>query len=192
MRKILFRNSSYVLCTLVAISLSLAVCGMAGIAPHYTFNLSITALLFSLSIFVFIYSCVYMSLFWTMISVSSFCMSIMLLIDFLRGGGHWLPVFNGRLWCAESIFFMTIGAVVFYFSAWRKSGLTRMRKITLATFGLSILVVSALYLCGAPLWLSYLALYAGFGVLLYGYRVPLFWGHYKKMGVNNIIEDVIH
>lgn len=67
-----------------------------------------------------------------------------------------------------------------------------MRKITLATFGIIILAVSALYLCGGPLWLSYLALYAGFGVLIYGYRVPLFWDHYKSIGVNNISEDAVH
>lgn len=188
----IFRYSGYIICSLIVISAAFAVCGMAGIATHYTFNLSLLALLFSLSIFIFVYSGVYMSLFWILISISSFGVSLIMMIDFLRGGGHWLPVFNGRMWCIESIFFMTTGAVVFYFSAWRKSGLTRMRKITLATFGLSILAVSALYLCGAPLWLPYLVLYAGFGILLYGFRVPLFWSHYKKMGMNNFIEDAVH
>ena len=191
MKKII-RNTGYILCSLLVISVTLAICGMAGVATHYTFNLSITALMFSLSIFLFVYSGVYMSMFWTMISFSWFCLSFIMMIDFLRGGGHWLPVFNGRIWCLDTIFFMTTGSVVFYFSAWRKSGLTRMRKITLATFGIIILAVSALYLCGGPLWLSYLALYAGFGVLIYGYRVPLFWDHYKSIGVNNISEDAVH
>lgn len=190
MKKII-RNSGSILCGLMAISAALAVCGMAGIAAQYTFNLSITALLFALSIFTLVYSRVYTSMSWAMLSLSSFCISIMLLIEFLRGGGHWLPVVNGRMWCMESLFFTAIGAAVFYFSEWRKTGLTRLRKTALASFGLSVPVVSALYLCGAPLWLPYLALYAALGVLLYGYRVPLFWNHYRKNGVNNIIEDAV-
>lgn len=188
----LLRHSGFIICSLMVISSALAVCGMTGTTTHYTFNLSLLALLFSLSIFIFVYSGVYKSLLWTIISFVSFVFSIMLLIDFLRGGGHWFPVFDGRLWCFESIVFMAVGAIAFFFSEWRKSGLTRMRKITLALFGLTIPIVSALYLCGAPLWLPYLVLYAGFGVLVYGFRVPLFWSHYKKMGVNNFIEDAVH
>ena len=186
-----FARIGYFVLGIYLISAILAILGLTGISGYESLFISAWALTLALSIFLFLYSALYQSFEWALASISMFIGLCIMLIDRLEGGGHLLPVMNGKMLCYSALLFILPGTVVFYFTNWKKDKmLTAARKKALIVIALTYPIASAIYLCGAPLWASFLTLFIGFGYLFYRFRVMLFWKHFKKRGVKSAYDDI--
>lgn len=188
--KTIFTNQGYFILGICLISVIVAGLGLTGIFGHGALFFSAWALTLTLPIFLFFYSALYWSPVWILTSVSMLIFMFMMLIDWLRGGSYWLPVMSGKSLCYSALMYIVIGTAVFYFTGWKNERLTPARKKALVIIALTYPVASALYLCGAPLWLSFLTLFIGFGYLFYGFRVMLFWNVFRKKGVKFVFDDI--
>lgn len=168
--KLFLANHGYLVLGICLTSIILAVLGLTGISGHETLFISAWALTLTLPIFLFFYSVLYRSLVWNLASISMFIFMCMMLIDRLNGGGNWLPVMDGRMLCYSSLIYSLAGVVVFYFTGWKRDRLTTARKKALIVIAMTCPIASVIYLCGAPLWLSFLTFFCGFGYLFYGFR----------------------
>lgn len=188
--KLYFANQGYFILGICLLSLILAILGLTGISGHETLFFSAWVLTFTLPVFLFFNSVLYRSPVWTLTSISMLMFLCLMLTDHLRGGGYWLPVMNGRMLCYSSLIYSLAGVAVFYFTDWKKERLTAERKKSLIVISLTYPIASAIYLCGAPLWVSFITLFSGYGYLFYGFRVMLFWDAFRGKGVNAIYDDI--
>ena len=190
--KLFFTNQGYLILGLYLTSVLLAVLGLIGY-EHEALFFSAWALTLTLPIFLFWYSALYRSPLITLASISMFIFMSIMLVDRLRGGGYWLPVMDGELLCYSSLIYSLVGAAIFCFTDWRHTKrLSVARKISLVVMALTYPIACAIYLCGAPLVVSFLILFFGFGYLLFAFRVMLFGNIFRRKGIILSIYDDIN
>lgn len=187
--KLFFTNQGYLILGLYLTSVMLAVLGLIGY-EHEALFFSAWALTLTLPIFLFLYSALYRSPLMTLASISMFIFMSIMLVDRLRGGGYWLPVMDGELLCYLSLIYSLLGAAIFCFTDWRHTKrLSVAKKKALIVIAVTYPSACAIYLWGAPVVVSFLILFFGFGYLLFAFRVMLFWSNFRNRGIS-IYEDI--